>query len=118
MLARRRAGSTGGRRAALPADTQRGRAGTGAGLARWAGDAGFLCRLVRFVQGDGAVHVLHAAGGGADEGCAAAAGGRNRQQRGRPRADEEIRAVRPARHHPVQAGQGGAGEPGDRVHGD
>ncbi len=65
---------------------------------RSARDPRFLRRLVRLLQGDGALH-LHRSGG-AEEArrCAAAQGRRHRQQRQRSRAAEALSPVRPARN--------------------
>ncbi|KAF1858260.1 hypothetical protein Lal_00014761 [Lupinus albus] len=89
-------------RAEVRAHPHAGRPGARAGGIAHARHAGLLCRLVRVVQGDGTLHVFRAEGGSADEAGASAAGRRHRQQRRRPRADEEIRPVRAPRHHPVQ----------------
>ena len=72
-----------------------------------AGDAGFLCRLVCFLQGDGALY-LHRPGREAeDEWRVAAQGRRDRQQRRRPRVAQALPAVRATRHDLLRpTGQG------------
>ncbi len=75
---------------------ERRRARRRAAYRRAPGDARFLRRLVRLVQGDGALHVHRP--GGAEEARrrAASQGRRHREQRRRPRAAEALQPVRAA----------------------
>ena len=95
--AQRRLAGAGGCRAS--AGAQRRRARCRPALGRPAGDARLLRRLVRLVQGDGALHVHRSGGAAQARRRAAAEGRRHRQQRRRPRAAEALSAcsARPAR---------------------
>jgi thiol:disulfide interchange protein DsbD len=75
----------------------RPRAGRGAGRGP-AGHAGFLCRLVRFLQGNGEVHVLRGRSPAGSRGLRAAEGRRDGQQRGGPGAAAPLRGLRSAYH--------------------
>jgi len=110
-----------GGRAQLPPHHHIAATGRRAAHGRQTGDGGRLCRLVRFLQGDGTPDLPPRQHPAAAFACAAAAGRRDRQHARSQGADETLQPVRPAGravlrparhragqrpHHRLRAGRG------------